>query len=124
MNKDFESIFDGVRVATIDRYPDYIFFDSGFVLSLKRKRFVGYDMPNGYKGATLTDKDGNERFCYIHRLIWEAFNGAIPRRLTINHNNEMKNDNRLSNLCLMTYSQNINFGTRNERAAAAMRRYW
>ena len=53
----------------------------------------------------------------VHRLVWEAFNGQIYEGLQVNHINEVKTDNRLSNLNLMTCKENINYGSRNERAA-------
>ena len=51
----------------------------------------------------------------VHRLVWEAFNGQIPEGLQVNHINEIKSDNRLENLNLMTCKENTNYGTRNER---------
>ena len=53
----------------------------------------------------------------VHRLVWEAFNGPIPEGLQVNHINEVKTDNRLSNLNLMTCKENSNWGTGIERRA-------
>ena len=53
----------------------------------------------------------------IHRLVWEAFNGQIPENMQVNHINEVKADNRLLNLNLMTPKENTNWGTRNERCS-------
>ena len=44
----------------------------------------------------------------VHRLIWEAFNGKIPEGLQIDHINTIRNDNRLSNLRLVTPKENCN----------------
>ena len=57
----------------------------------------------------------------IHRLVWETFNGKIPENLQCNHLNEVKTDNRLENLNLMTPKENVNYGTRNERAGKVLK---
>ena len=51
----------------------------------------------------------------VHRLVWSAFNGSIPEGLQVNHINEIKSDNRLENLNLMTSKENCNWGTGIER---------
>jgi hypothetical protein len=53
----------------------------------------------------------------VHRLVWEAFNGPIPEGMQINHIDEVKTNNALTNLSLMTPKENSNWGTRNERIA-------
>jgi len=40
-----------------------------------------------------------------HRLVWAHRHGPIPNRLTINHLNGVKDDNRPENLELATYSE-------------------
>lgn len=44
---------------------------------------------------------------YAHRLVWLAFNGTIPKGMQINHKNGKKNNNHISNLELVTCSENI-----------------
>ena len=51
----------------------------------------------------------------IHRLVYEAFYGEIPQGMQVNHINEIKSDNRLENLNLMTPKENINWGTAIQR---------
>ena len=44
---------------------------------------------------------------YIHRLVWETFNGKIPKGLEINHIDHNKSNNSLSNLELVSHSDNL-----------------
>ena len=69
---------------------------------------------NGYYNVGLC-KNSKVRFYQVHSLVYEAFNGQIPENMQVNHINEVKTDNRLENLNLMTPKENVNFGTRNER---------
>ena len=48
-------------------------------------------------------------------IEYEAFNGPIPEGMQVNHIDENTLNNNLENLNLMTPSENINWGTRNER---------
>lgn len=41
-----------------------------------------------------------------HRIIWEVVHGPIPKGMQINHLNGIKNDNRITNLELVTEGQN------------------
>lgn len=55
-----------------------------------------------------------------HKFIWESFNGPIPEGMEINHKNEVKTDNRICNLELLSHKENVNYGTRNKRISDKM----
>ena len=59
----------------------------------------------GYRNITLCVNNEAKTFS-AHRVVWEAFNGKIPEGMQINHKNGKKDDNRLSNLEVVTPSQN------------------
>jgi hypothetical protein len=49
----------------------------------------------------------NRKSSYAHRLIYEHVHGPIPTGMQIDHINEIKTDNRIANLRLVTQSQNF-----------------
>lgn len=60
------------------------------------------------------NKCGYEFICYapsktvyVHRLVFEAFNGEIADGMEIDHINTIKTDNRLVNLRLVTHQENM-----------------
>ena len=81
---------------------------------LKEKILKQQISHNGYYRVALF-KNSKVRICMVHRLVWIAFNVTIPEGLQVNHINEIKTDNRLSNLNLMTPKENTNWGTGIER---------
>lgn len=95
--------------------------DLGRVRSLRDNKILrGYLQSSGYIYICLT-KDKKEKTCRVHRLVWEAFNGKIPEGLQVNHINEDKTDNRLSNLNLMSPKENVNWGTCIKRRAEKLK---
>lgn len=55
-------------------------------------------------------------------MIWEAFNGEIPNGYEINHKNEVRDDNRLSNLELVSHYDNLMYGSRKERHKESLKK--
>lgn len=98
----------------------YMVSDQGRVKSVKWKGveketiFTPWINIYGYPMVSLR-KDGGKKGYGIHTLVYSAFVGAIPPGMQVNHINEIKTDNRLENLNLMTPEKNCNWGTRNER---------
>ena len=74
--------------------------------------------PSGYYTVTL-HKNGKQKSGLVHRLVCEAF---IPNPLgkdEVNHKDENSKNNNATNLEWITRKENINYGTRTERAREA-----
>ena len=55
----------------------------------------------GYYNVKINGK--NKQY---HRVIWEHFNGPIPTNMDIDHINNMRDDNRIENLQLLSHKDN------------------
>lgn len=107
--KDIVGYEGKYQVSNIGRVKSIVFkgVSKETIFSLWINRF-------GYPMVSLR-KDGIKKAYSVHRLVYEAFVGPIPDGMQVNHINEVKTDNRVSNLNLMTPKENVNWGTRNER---------
>lgn len=63
---------------------------------------TGFYSSKGY----LECKVGREKYS-IHRLVWIWHNGDIPKDMLINHINEIKDDNRIENLEIVSNRKNV-----------------
>lgn len=106
------------RIKSIDRVVRYGRYNTNLT-AVKIGKLRKQHIIQGYHRVTLFN-NGKPKSLYVHRLVWSAFNGKIPDGMEVNHINEVKTDNRLENLNLMSRNENINYGTRNERVSAKM----
>ena len=99
------------RQNKINGYEWYIAHDNGMIWSEKSKKFLSTRTKSkGYVKVNLYDDEGKVKNVRVHRIIWEAFNGAIPDGYEINHKNGIRDDNRLDNLELLTHRDNLLYG--------------
>ena len=90
-------------------YVEYTVGDKVFYITSegevysKTRKYRTWRQSNGYLMVQI-----NHMVKYVHRLVWEAFNGAIPHGLEIDHINTNRDDNRLENLRVVTSKENKN----------------
>jgi len=99
------------RPRTINRFQEEIVWGSGkFTVDSEGRVWRGsqraeHSNSNGYLQVRVMI-DSKRHYTCAHRLVWRALNGPIPTGQVVNHKNGRKDDNRPSNLELLTYSEN------------------
>ena len=64
-------------------------------------------LKNGGYLRVLLYEHGIRKDAKVHRLVYESFNGPIPKNMTVDHIDENKYNNHYTNLRLLTPSENI-----------------
>ena len=79
--------------------------------------------PRLIKGYSVVDlcRNGEYTRRSVHRVMWEAFNGPIEKRLEINHKDLNRSNNILENLELVTHQQNIQHAIDTYKAEGLLR---
>ena len=106
-----------MNYVKLDDYPNYEIFANGKIIrtdkiskngkALKRKELFPTKAKNGYRTVRLYNKDGVMKQFYLHRLIWEAFNGEIPEGYEIDHLID-RSENMLYHLRMVKHKDNCN----------------
>ena len=80
----------------------------GYVVNIIKKVLGrGNKMYNGYMNCNVRKHGQNgNKTCLVHRFMWECFNSMIPEGMVIDYINDIKDDNRLCNLQLVSQQQN------------------
>lgn len=104
----------------LNGYSKYeIYPEIGKVWSYTHNRFIGRKHPKkGYWFVSLSGDDGKVWNTSLHRISWIAVNGEIPDGYQVNHIDENRDNNCISNLNLTAPIENANWGTRNEKISA------
>ena len=102
-------IINGKKYYKHPVFDNYAANKKGVVINTKsgkiRKMSInnsGYLFFSVYKKKLLKPK-----VYYLHRFVYEVFNGPIPKWFEIHHKNSIKTDNSLKNLELVTHKENI-----------------
>ena len=88
----------------IKNFPSYLVSDQGEVASLKRGWNIRTPKHDGRYLFINLRQDGKSYNRKVHRLVMETFAGES--KLTVNHKNGIKTDNRLENLEYVSNKEN------------------
>lgn len=108
--------------SVIVSFPMYSISTFGRVKSLYTNKILKPINNRGYRFVTLM-KDNKRYNCAIHRLVAKAFIANPNRYPVINHKDENKANNIITNLEWCDAKYNVNYGTGIERRKAATRKY-
>lgn len=109
---------------SIEDAPRYEVSKEGEVRNVLTGRIMkAYEMPNGYFKVSLIVEKGKQKGFYVHRLVAKAFiPNSNPEEFTqVNHKDECKANNHMSNLEWCSQKYNINYGTALARRKATVR---
>ena len=101
----------------ITGYPEYWVSTIGNVYSMKNGRMKKLKPSKNGKGylKVLLYKNGRPKHLKVHRLVAEAFIPNQNNLPQVNHKDEDKTNNIVSNLEWCTAKYNINYGAHNKR---------
>ena len=101
----------------IDGFEKYEVSNLGKVRNIKSGRLLKpYLNPNGYLGLCLYENN-KRKYLLLHRIIATAFIDNPGKKPQVNHIDENKLNNDLSNLEWCTERENAIHGTRTKRVA-------
>lgn len=87
---------------------------------IKSKRKILKPIKGEYLKVGLS-KNGIQTTKYVHRLVAETFLGKSD--LQVNHKDENKHNNCVNNLEWITFKENMNYGTKQDRESMIKTRY-
>lgn len=95
---------EGEEWKPINGFEDYEISNYGRIRKdFKLKQINASD---GYLKTSLT-KNGEKQYVYMHRLVAEHFLPDWDPQLVVNHKDENKQNNHVSNLKMMTLGENV-----------------
>ena len=102
-------IIDGKKYYKHPVFSNYAASKNVNVLSLRSKKIISMvKNGSGYLHFNIYDEKLEKRKNYTqHRFVYEVFRGPIPRCFEVDHINEIKSDNRIKNLQLLSHKHNI-----------------
>ena len=100
---------------------EYIVSTEGKIYSLRNKKYLKtYKNKKGYLKVWLYNNKKRKMY-FVHRLVAMAFLPNYNASLQVNHKDENKENNDVSNLEMCTANYNNNYGSRTAKSSASHR---
>lgn len=93
----------------ISEFPAYLVYENGDIFSTKTNKFLKPWEHAGYYYVTLR-KDGKSYNKSVHRIVAKYFIPNLSNYPVVNHKDENKLNNDVSNLEWCTYRYNLMYG--------------
>lgn len=119
--KDIQGYEGLYKVSSLGRVKssDRVVTCKGGIKRLYKGKILSIIMNKSGYFTVFLYKDNSAKQRYTHQLVAQAFIPNPNNLLEVNHIDEDKSNNRVSNLEWCTREYNCNYGTRNERKAKA-----
>lgn len=112
-----------MEVKEIEGFPGYLITSNGEVIGRRLgKPLKPETIWNGYKRVCIRDSEGKSKHVLVHRLVAEAFVPNPEGKTDVNHIDENKANNAVSNLEWLTRSENCRHGTAQRRRGARLQK--
>ncbi len=106
-------------------FSRYLISTDGQVYSIDNDRIIKPNVnSSGYIRVPLYNDENEYKQTLVHRLVYMAHKGAIPKGMQINHKDENKTNNCIENLEVVTPKQNVLYGSANDRRKESVKKYW
>lgn len=89
--------------------PNYLVSNWGNIKHIKREQNIKPNTSHmsGYLTWVYRNEVNKRARCYVHRSVYQAFHGQIPKGKHIDHINFDRRCNRLDNLQLISHQENL-----------------
>ena len=117
--KNYEGLYEVSNKGRVKRLEQDFVDSIGRKYHKKERILKNSTNSNGYFHVALRNNKGKQKFLRVHRLVAEAFIPNPDDKSEVNHKDEIKTNNCVENLEWATHKENMNYGTRTERATKA-----
>lgn len=118
--KGYEGFYEISTFGNIRSLDRVIIYSNGKRIFTKGKNLKPIKNAHGYLTVNLK-RNSKIKVCQIHRLVMLTFVENPLNLPMINHKDECKTNNHISNLEYCDCKYNSNYGTRNQRLSAIMK---